>query len=169
MDFSGLYLKELGYMLDWWLPLEQFWFCSILENPENFIFIGFESKFQIWILMSFSRKCFEAFLFLKILFLIKVCSSLKVFCRKILLLTQASHETLADLLQLAWWGCGSLLTPLWSRSRSWSIQIQSELWTQQNWEMKDALVPGRAKCFTYLKKDLSYPEDYYSQFCSCRK
>lgn len=49
--------------------------------------------------MSFSRKCFKDF-FSKLLLLFKVYSSLKVFCRKILLLTQASHETLAELLQI---------------------------------------------------------------------
>lgn len=72
MDFSGLYLKELGCMLDWWLPLEQF-FLQYFRKSKNFI--RFESKFQIRILISFSRKCFKAlvfFFFFKLLFLFKV-------------------------------------------------------------------------------------------------
>lgn len=46
MSFIGLYLKKLGCMLDWWLPLEQFQFCSILEDPRTLCSLNLKASFK---------------------------------------------------------------------------------------------------------------------------
>lgn len=46
MDFRGLYLKKLGYVLDWCLPLEQLWFCNILENARTLRPSGLKASFK---------------------------------------------------------------------------------------------------------------------------